>query len=804
VGWGALAALALMAGCGPWEGGGDDGPEQPGRVSQRVEGGTYTVNVYSDATVDSREPDTNFGTSTRLVADGEPARRAYVRFFVGRMEGRVKRATLRLYATDPSVDGPAVYAASNEWSFSRITWNNAPPPREPVLADVGAVADDAFVEYDVTAHVQGAGGYTFVLVSTVKDGVVFLSDNGAPDAQDPQLVIETEPCPEPRTLEVAPSLDTFVEEDAPDARHGGASRLVVDGAPRREAFLSFPVATGGLPVRAARLRLFAADGSTDGPRLYRAAPFDTVDFGWASRPALQGAALADLGTVASDTWVELDVSGVVTADGTYAFALTPDSDNGVDFTSSEGRAAYRPRLVLAVGAATCAYTGDGIGGTTAQVRHLGGTGDELLRAVAADARGGYVAVGRYANNGSLHPADFGAGPLPGAQGLAVARYRTDGSVVWARGFTGNAVAYPEAVAVTAEGHVLVAGAYSGALDFGVGGLPVTQSGQQNLFLLKLSPDGQPVWSRGFSVSRGGGGGPAMMSPTAVATDARGGVAVTGFFQGLVDLGGGELSSGPGAATSSDSNYGMFLASFAADGTHRWSRAFPSSSTESTEGGSLAVAADGSVLVGGSVAAGTDLGGGPVARKSLFVARYSVDGAPLWARLLEGARGWLPGLAVSGGRVGFTGYFNGAFTLAGQAYTQVGESAEPDSFVGMLGLDGEVRWLRQLGSASGEWMQRLDMGRDGQVVVVGQASWPLELGGRRLDSPGLFVATFSSEGEPLWARSFSALPQPVDVRVLSTGEVLLGSSLNADAPAQVDGQTYTARGNGDLLFLRLRP
>lgn len=807
-GWSAFAIIGLLGGCGaagPVAGAGD-GEEHAARA-QRLEGGTYIINVASDATVDAREPDQNFGSTTRLTVDGSPERRAYLRFQVGNVEGRIKKATLKLYATDPSVVGPTVYATSNDWSFSRITWNNAPAPYEPPISEVGAVADDAFVEFDVTAAVRGTGTFSFVLVSVSDDGVVFLSDNGASDAQDPQLVIETEPCPAPRVVEIAPYFDTYVSEETPTTKYENPLKLVTDGSPRREAFLSFGVPED-LDIRAARLRMFAKDGSVNGPALYRTRPLVYGGyFDWNSRPAPEGAPLVDLGRVPTGTWAEMDVRGTVTGPGEYAFALLSDSGDGVDFVASEPGLAHIPLLALNVSGPTCAYLGDGIGGTTASVVQHGGRGDDEPRALAAAGNGEYVVAGRFASNGSSNPADYGSGGLPVGRGLALARYRDDGLVVWARGWVTAEGAVPRAVAVTPDGQVLVAGTYTGAVDFGTGALPEATVGQK-LFLAKFAADGQPLWSRGFSVRRGTG--PGTLGFIELAADARGGALLTGSFNGFLDLGGVTLVSGPDTGAPVDRQMALFLARYDTEGTHLWSRAVAHGDGAPTEGTALAVAPGDTVLVGGRVGAGSDLGDGTaVSQDGLFLARYSaVDGAAVWKRVLPGAVGEISGLAESGGQVAFAGQFSGTFTFADQRYTQVGHAdastATDDVFVGAVALDGAARWLRHLGSPGLERMLGLDVGLDGAILIQGVNTWPLDFGGRTLGAHGRFVAAFTPTGQSLWARSFAGPVETVDVAVLSTGEVLVAGALDASHPVELEGQSYTSRGEQDLLFLRFRP
>jgi acid phosphatase type 7 len=43
-----------------------------------------------------------------------------------------------------------------------------------------------------------------------------------------------------------------------------------------------------------------------------------------------------LGAVAGGTWIEIDLSSIVTAAGTYSFAITGGSTAAVDYSSREG------------------------------------------------------------------------------------------------------------------------------------------------------------------------------------------------------------------------------------------------------------------------------------------------------------------------------------------------------------------------------------------------------------------------------------------------------------------------------------
>jgi hypothetical protein len=71
---------------------------------------------------------------------------------------------------------------------------------------------------------------------------------------------------------------------------------------------------------------------------------------WANRPAPASAPVADAAAVAADSWVEFDVTPLVTGNGTFDFLVAPTSRDGADFYSRQtGHATLRPQLVVVSG-----------------------------------------------------------------------------------------------------------------------------------------------------------------------------------------------------------------------------------------------------------------------------------------------------------------------------------------------------------------------------------------------------------------------------------------------------------------------
>jgi sugar lactone lactonase YvrE len=154
------------------------------------------------------------------------------------------------------------------------------------------------------------------------------------------------------TVIVVAEADATVTEDDPGRNSGSAGTLLVDKSPRLESLVRFTVAGLAGPVVSAQLRLRVTDSTSTGPEVYGTGTgWTESSVTWSNRPARAGGALAAAGSLDAGDWAVFDVSGAVTGEGTYSFALVPRSSNGVDFRSREA-AADRPELVVQVGGST--------------------------------------------------------------------------------------------------------------------------------------------------------------------------------------------------------------------------------------------------------------------------------------------------------------------------------------------------------------------------------------------------------------------------------------------------------------------
>lgn len=183
---------------------------------------------------------------------------------------------------------------------------------------------------------------------------------------------------------------------------------------------------------------------------------------------------------------------------------------------------------------------------------IGGTGQDEGGAVATDSSGNFYITGYF--NGTVD-FDPGAGTTNLTSGsgdeVFVAKYDSDGDLVWAKHFNSGGNDVGTGITVDGSGNVYTTGSFLGTVDFdpGAGTANLTSTGSTDIFVVKLNSSGSYVWA----VRAGGGGADAG---NGIALDSSNNVHVTGNYSGNnidFDPGAGTAnltSAGSGSSTAS--------------------------------------------------------------------------------------------------------------------------------------------------------------------------------------------------------------------------------------------------------------
>jgi len=410
---------------------------------------TLTFTTVADTRVSQASATTNYGTATTILVDGDAgaAQTGFIRFTTSGINGSIQNAKLRVYCTtNGTANGPVAYLADSNWTESGtggVTWNTQPALLSSAFDNKGAIGIDSWVEYDVTAFVNGNGTYTFALVADSADGITFSSREGT---TPPQLVVTVGPTsstptptstvgpsstntptstatatatrtptsttvastatstntptatqtptrtptatptatgtiPTPTNTPTAtqtatptatqtatktstptstPTLpassftwipidDAYIVSDSPTTNDEAATRLEVDNSPIKHFLLKFYIyGLNGRQIVSAKLRLYNIDPSSKGGDFYGVSDnsWEEETLTWNNAPAALPTLLASLGSVSANNWYEVDLTSLITGEGTYSLRITSTSSDGADYSSKEG--ANPPQLIITV------------------------------------------------------------------------------------------------------------------------------------------------------------------------------------------------------------------------------------------------------------------------------------------------------------------------------------------------------------------------------------------------------------------------------------------------------------------------
>ena len=219
-----------------------------------------------------------------------------------------------------------------------------------------------------------------------------------------------------------------------------------------------------------------------------------------------------VGTNALDGFgLTVDPGGNPIVTGYFDIAADFDPTAGVDFHNPVGRDDVFITKLLADG--SYAWTGT-----------FGGPYNDRGSAVAADAAGNVYATGTFSS--FLGPVDLDPGPGTDlhAGDTYLTKLNADGSYGWAR--TTDVGGGGPAIAIDADGNVLLAKKFQGTKDFEPG--PSTDNHSSNgffdVFVSKYLSNGSYLWTRTV-------GGAGFDTASAVTADAGGNILLTGKFDG---------------------------------------------------------------------------------------------------------------------------------------------------------------------------------------------------------------------------------------------------------------------------------
>lgn len=218
-------------------------------------------------------------------------------------------------------------------------------------------------------------------------------------------------------------------------------------------------------------------------------------------------------------------------------------------------------------------------GNVLWAKGMGGVNDSYAQSIHVDGIGNVYTAGFF--NGSV---DFEGHILTseGQNDLFIAKYDSDGGMIWVRQSGGTG--YDEAISVTtdASGNVYTTGHFENIVVFGSHTL--TSTGNRDGFIAKYDSDGNIVWVKQL----GGSDGTHNTHSVGVDIDIHGNVYITGMFNGTISFGSYTYNTFGGIDG--------FVAGYNTDGDILWAKQF--GGTEQDRGLEIHIDVNGNILVAG--------------------------------------------------------------------------------------------------------------------------------------------------------------------------------------------------------------
>jgi uncharacterized delta-60 repeat protein len=320
-------------------------------------------------------------------------------------------------------------------------------------------------------------------------------------------------------------------------------------------------------------------------------------------------------------------------------------------------------------------------GETVWERRLGGPQADHFYALAAAPDGGVLAAGDTRSAGV------------GESDVWLARLDGAGEVLWQRVLGDASNDRARAALALPNG------------DFLVGGFAGVGLGDRDIWIARITDDGEPVWQQQL-------GGPGDDGAFHLALAADGDLLATGYWR---------TGEADGEADGEDRGFDLWAARLSPDGEPVWQRRFHRGSFDAGTG--VVPLADGGLVVTGMTQTG---GPGEV---DVWVLRLDRDGEPAWQRRFGGAR--TDGAWAAIGRPG-----GGLVISAATASRGAGST---DAWMMGLDADGELAWERVIGGALWDRPTALAASSAGdELLVAGYTTttgagfedfWLLRLDGR---------------------------------------------------------------------------
>ena len=351
-------------------------------------------------------------------------------------------------------------------------------------------------------------------------------------------------------------------------------------------------------------------------------------------------------------------------------------------------------------------------------KRVGGIGFDEFTNVECDASGNVILVGYFEGTVDLDP-NVGVNSVTtqGVSDLYVMKLSPEGETLWMHELTGATDENTGGLSVTSTGHIFVSGGFNGTANFS-STVSLTSAGENDAYVMKLNPDGTLNWVKQI-------GGTSFDYAWDLDTYTNGDVVLAGRFRDVVDFNPG---SGTANATSAGTNDG-FVLKLNSNGDYVWHNTF--GGTGFDEVWAIATDLNNNTFTYGYFSGTADLAPGAAVQNftsngtdDLFIQKYDPSGTMLWVKAFGGSElenSYDIATDSEGSVVVIGDYFNTVDFDPGAGTFNMTSLGNNDIFMLKLDANGNFIWMQSIGSTFSQAGYALHIDNNNSILSTGTFS-----------------------------------------------------------------------------------
>jgi gliding motility-associated-like protein len=387
-------------------------------------------------------------------------------------------------------------------------------------------------------------------------------------------------------------------------------------------------------------------------------------------------------------------------------------------------------------------------------------------------------------------------------GCYIAKYNTQGNVVWAKNINLTSNSYIHSLASDNSGNIYVTGHFDSP-TFSFGNTTLFNMGSEDVVIAKYDSSGNELWAK----SAGGNG---FEKSCSIACDTSGNVYITGAYSSAAISFGSFTLNNAGFMLED-----IFIAKYDTQGNVLWAKSIGGYLPDI--GSSITTDRFNNVFVSGgfnspSVSFGsinlTNTSPNPLPNDfDIFIAKYDATGNALWAKSINMSYFWAGYNSIASdptGNLYITGNFDeSAITIGNITLNKTGIMGT-DFYLAKYDAMGNVVWAKNGAGNSWDYSHGITTDLIGNIYITGEfRSSVFTIGSDTLSNSGsydVYVTGYDASGNTLWAKKAggSSDDNSIDISGDNNGNLFITGEF--DSPALSFGNTTLINNGFDDIFV----